>query len=490
MKRLYLNINHNLFMLLFFFFAQSSIFSLSGVLEDLKLNELFVDNNTDSPVKLRVSYHFYPDFDEEDFTTQTSSTFLFSSDYEVVSPGNGKKYAGINGCPHVTVAPYRGNCLSNAIVLQKIIEIPTEGRVIESIKSSYISSLVPEGIRKIVFYKRTEPNQLSLIIDFDELLKKEVFERNLYEFLMSPEVQEEQIFRYFIEQVTESHSIFSGGKVTRRKKLFQKFQDVHTSGLRIIDSVADNVVIPSPFKVPLILHTFLIERPGSDLLSQSQKSYLEQSIGVLSKTEGWRYFVWVNNADFGGVRETLGDLTEKIEIKNFTSEGFTSLDNISNFLAQGKYNHALSFLKYEVLKKFGGVVRGVDSEIVQNLSCFNQLFSFYAGLGSKISQFVGSEILAACPDHPVIERVLDLARYHYFQKKENVKYLKGLDPSFPDSLYTQAEHYIKYGEAPLTIAFYQNAAPGKDMLFDKSVLSKTSDGCRLSENYVINHTDN
>ena len=128
-------------------------------------------------------------------------------------------------------------------------------------------------------------------------------------------------------------------------------------------------------------------------------------------------------------------------------------------------------MQYALLAVHGGVIRSVNTEIIQDLTPFNKIFSFYAELDASTARVIDIGVMAAAPEHPLIMRALDLARYHTIKTPS---YISGIPKS---RLFNNAEdraltlYHVKYGSGALSIAFQQHAEARRDMIFSPLTFS-------------------
>jgi len=468
--------------------------SLSDELERLKLRTVSVTNTSYDSASLVVSYFYQPDFDEEDFALNIARTILFPSSYKVIPPRNGKIVdADQREFSCVCVLPCRDCVDSTAIILQRSIEVPPEGIMIPGFEGAYIGRITSENSCNFVSYLNTASTHFSLVVGPAELFSKTISSRSLS--IMAGVAH--PFFEYFKVMGLSHHLFNTVTKDVVQRKLFEKFQAIHDAGLQYNQAISEHPYIT---KTPFILHSFIIGNSGSALQNEIQRTNLIESTRALLNS-GWQQFIWTDN-DADAIRSALGDVADKVEIKgifpdflNIQGTRPTDVVNIQDFIGRGKqanatgkpdtanafFNAATALLKYKVLLEYGGVIRSSNAKIVKNLLPLHN-FGFYASLDSGFP-LLSTELFAACPNHPIIKRALEISVYHHNSDPKSIHYLRNLRKFFLREHYV-AEHYVKY-ESALTLAFYQNAELRRDMLFDSSILSQDSIRPLTSQTYVL-----
>lgn len=457
---------------------------LNAILEEQKLNTVFISNNTNDVTRLTVTHIYHPRFDEEDFSLNTALTTIFEQNCRVISTGNGTAYTDPNNLTHVTMLPYREMSRETAIILENIIEINRNAKRIKIGSlgpSSYIGGLSLEDPSKNLLHE--VGTGLSLTIDYYFPHAMEIFSNNLQD--LSNRSLSNPICKHFFKEVTPSYSTLfppSLGVSDRSKKLLDKFKVIHGAGVRAIRTIRDSFVN----RIPLIHHTFLIGNVEDIPLGEVQRNCVLESIDSLSISSGWKHMIWTNK-DPVRVQEDLRIAGGIVEIINIETVDLEDLTLIQNLIRGGKYDHATIFLKYNVLSKFGGLARGINYKVLKNLSLLNSAMNFYANLKQSIP-LVSTDFFAAHPKHPIIERALFIARYHHNARPHQIKYLQSLKKNFREN--GHEECLFRYGDSPLTLAFYQFAMPELDMLFDANLHIQSLNSSQSFENYASEYIEN
>lgn len=431
--------------------------------------QLTINNNTVTPVRVVIENFYHLDFDEEDFSTGAETAVIFDSSY-LLKAGRGRVIPAINGALQVFLKAYRERTEETAIILANYIDIlPGASEIIKAIDTTYIGKLICETAGKHIVSSNGE---LTFFIEdsFKLLLSRATLENNQFEITML-NANQGPFVNYLFQKVFVDHraTLFPGIRCPKimRQKFYQKVEDVYQAGLEIIGDQSEGSAVYSDFKIPLLTHTVVLREGEGPLFDTNQKRRFLKTIQTLSTASGWRHFVWVNEDSVADLDDILGS----VEIKHINSSGFEHLSEINQLIQSGDTKGATAFLRYAALKKHGGVSGELSTEIIRNLSAFNAIFDFYAGIGTTDCQLIHSGIIAAKADHPIIERACELSAYHTIR---NPDYLSNLRKSVKGTLsqsQDEVQYQIKYNKGVLNLAFYKCATSGKDMVFGPDVFS-------------------
>lgn len=98
-----------------------------------------------------------------------------------------------------------------------------------------------------------------------------------------------------------------------------------------------------------------------------------------------------------------------------------------SFLANPHFNFGVKsdVLRYELLRRFGGVYLDVDYEFLQSLEAVVSCSTFFCGLSNTSTVEVNNGIVGCTPNHPLIIEVNRIAcqRLTDYQKKEILPFL-------------------------------------------------------------------
>ncbi len=434
----------------------------NDLLAQSKFPRVVIENKTAESVRLIVFDFYHESFEEADFSSNEDVAPLFGPRYKVISATARTETdeLGFTGekSQRVIIQPYSNKSEETATILESHVTIPPGKReIIEAINLSYIGRLICETANKYISYEISDKGKIKLIIHdrpyslpFGKNYEKNLSEMAALNRLSLP------FLNHLLSDVFPYHGF-------TKENFYQKLAEVHQEGIALIDKESGSSVIPFSFNIPLITHTLLTKKREGVLFSDNHKRWLLKSIKTLPKLFGWQHIVWVNEDESLLSATDLGDLAGHVEIRAIATatSDLSCLADINELIKLGHYHHASSLLRYVVLHKYGGVFRGTDTEITQDIAPFNARFAFYGGIETNTARMVGSGFLAAAPGHPVIREALTLALLHIHAP--------------PAYLLPQADklgdYYIKSGNGVLSIAFQKQGKAGRDMIFGPRVFS-------------------
>lgn len=133
-----------------------------------------------------------------------------------------------------------------------------------------------------------------------------------------------------------------------------------------------------------------------------QKTQLEKNDVIFKR------ICWINDEEF--IPDSIKKLTELgIEVRNINSlkQEIPNLDKVNALLEAGIYGVAIDYIKYQVLRIFGGIDLDINYNItVDNLAEYLDAFSFFAA-PTPNGRKVGYEnsMIAARQGHNILEKV-------------------------------------------------------------------------------------
>lgn len=477
--------------------------SLNDVLAESKLEIFDVENRTNTPVTLKVYDFYHETFDEEDFASGGGILTVFDDRYQVVSSA-GRALSGKKTASQVLIKPYREKSEKTATVLLSSTTIlPGAHETIRAIESSYIGRLICEASDKYIFYETSLEREIKFITKQNPyaLLSRAICEKNLFEMATSNEMTV-PFLEYLSKVVFVAHKSTFKERDFSIEKFYRKLDEVHQAGLQIFEDRAKIPAAQFDLKIPQISHTLVTKKreEGTPFLSENQRRWFMKSINTLPNASGWKHILWVSGAITSISPEDLGDLNGKVEVRSIFASGLPDLSDISELIELGLNRHAAAFLQYAVLAVHGGVIRGINTEIIQDITAICTNFHFCAGLEVNTARMIDSGFLASTPCHPITMRALELSRYH---TRRPPAYLLGIKSSrlLREKADKQlADYHIKYGNGVLSLAFQQHGEATRDMIFGPNVFSPlrsapeitSFDDPRLSltsETYAINYAE-
>ncbi len=433
------------------------------VLSRASLGSIVVENRTSSAVTLKVYDFYHEPFEEEDFASGTPTLAVFDRRYSVVRSG-GRNLEKI--LSQVFIKPYREKTEVTATQLVSYTTIlPGSCETIRAVELAYIGKVECEDSSKHIFCEAVSTGIMKLIARDSVIHSQVPLPNSLLEIAISS-VRTVPFLQYMASTLFKEHRF-------TKEELQQKFSQVQQAGFEILMDKTEATIAALDLKVPQITHTiFAKKRVGSTpLVSENQKKWLKTTTNTLSSLAGWKHFVWVFEDPSSVTVEDLGDAYGAVEVRSIAAVSYPGLHDVINLIQSGDNRSATAFLQYALLAVHGGVIRSVNTEIIQDLTPFNKIFSFYAELDASTARVIDAGVMAAAPEHPIIMRALDLARYHTIKTPS---YIAGIPKS---RLLNNAEdraltlYHVKYGSGALSIAFQKYAEASRDMIFSPLTFS-------------------
>lgn len=433
------------------------------VLSQAKLGEIAVENRTRSAVTLKVFDFYHENFEEADFTSGTAVLAVFDHHYKVVRSG-GRTFE--KALSQVFIKPYREKTAATATqLISHITILPGAHETIHAIELAYIGKVECEDSSKHIFCEAVSTGVMKLIARDTVIHSQVPLPNSLLKIGISRTITV-PFLQYLALTLFKEHRF-------TKEELQQKFSLVQQAGFEILKDKTEATIAALDLKVPQITHTiFAKKRVGSTpLVSENQKKWLKTTTNTLSSLAGWKHFVWVFEDPSSVTVEDLGDAYGAVEVRSIAAVSYPGLYEAVNLIRSGDTRSANAFLQYVLLAVHGGVIRSVNTEIIQDLTPFNKIFSFYAELDASTARVIDAGVMAAAPEHPVIMRALDLARYHTIKTPS---YISGIPKS---RLFNDAEdralamYHVKYGSGALSIAFQKYAEASRDMIFSPLTFS-------------------
>lgn len=187
----------------------------------------------------------------------------------------------------------------------------------------------------------------------------------------------------------------------------KKIQNMHDTNSPLIANTSFSD-LPS---IPLMVHTLWL---SNDEFSDQRVHWLATSMNSCNAENGWQHILWVLNrtTEIEAIKNRLRDFGLKtetnVEIKEFSELNSSYQTQISNLAEQRDFSSASHIASFEILNKFGGVVRSTGLEILHNLAHYNRSFDLYLGLDQVTTYLPATELMASIPGHPIIQKTLEL----------------------------------------------------------------------------------
>jgi hypothetical protein len=388
---------------------------------------------------------------------------VFDRRYSVVRSGGRHLEKTLS---QVFIKPYRERTEATATQLLSYTNIlPGSCETIRAVELAYIGKIQCEDSSKHIFCEAVSTGIMKLIARDSVIHSQVPLPNSLLEIAISS-VRTVPFLQYMAANLFKEHRF-------TKEELYQKFNQVRQAGFEILEGKTEAAVAALGLKVPQITHTIFAKKrtSGTPLFSENQKRWLKTTTNTLSSLAGWKHFVWVFEDPSSVTVEDLGDAYGAAEVRSFAAVNYPGVHDVINLIQSGDNRSANAFLQYALLAMHGGVIRSVNTEIIQDLTPFNKIFSFYAELDASTARVIDAGVMAAAPEHPIIMRSLDLARYHTIKTPT---YISGISKSrllnTPEDRALTLYH-VKYGSGALSVAFQKYAEARRDMIFSPLTFS-------------------
>lgn len=163
-------------------------------------------------------------------------------------------------------------------------------------------------------------------------------------------------------------------------------------------------------KIPLITHKIWVtsdDKPVS--LPNYYLEWFENSIKHNPVSAGWKHILWIES------KEKLPELAKKLknhphitlmELKDLP-EALVTGDMYKNAIKAKQFGKASDILRLEILRQFGGFYLDTDYELFQSLKPYSKVYDMVVAV-EPMSAFICNAFIAACPNHPVVNKGLSL----------------------------------------------------------------------------------
>lgn len=200
-------------------------------------------------------------------------------------------------------------------------------------------------------------------------------------------------------------------------------------------------------KIPLITHKIWVtsdDKPVS--LPNYYLKWFENSIEHNPISDGWTHYLWIES------KEKLPELAQKLanhpnikimELKDMPLPLVTG-NLYKEAIAKKQFGKATDILRLEILKQFGGFYLDTDYELFQSLKPYCKVYNMVVAV-EPMSPYLCNAFIGACPDHPVLNKGLEMI-------------LRNMNPeTAPDYIKNTLDNgfktIVETGPIMLTIAF-------------------------------------
>lgn len=168
-------------------------------------------------------------------------------------------------------------------------------------------------------------------------------------------------------------------------------------------------IITEGYKIPLLTHYIWVNNAGkSTHLNEDARDILANNFDIFSQAkDSWEHYLWINHSPHHErsikMFESLGGKIKFIETLpsyHIIKEVVEHSININSF---GK---ASDFLRFTILKDFGGLYLDIDYSVDREITVFNKIFDFYANTENWKGDWLSSSMIASTKSHPIINGAL------------------------------------------------------------------------------------
>lgn len=204
---------------------------------------------------------------------------------------------------------------------------------------------------------------------------------------------------------TESNTCYKDADNVVRQKMFQEYehQAFHTSYICPINNKPIEKIVHYVW-----LSNHKQNGRSKEISENNFQNLLKQKTQLEKNDVIFKRICWINDEEL--IPNSIKKLTDLgIEVRNINSlkEEIPKLDKVNALLEAGNYGVAIDFIKYQVLRIFGGIDLDLNYNItVDNLADYLNAFSFFAA-PTPNGQKVGYEnaMIASHKGHNILEKV-------------------------------------------------------------------------------------
>jgi hypothetical protein len=198
------------------------------------------------------------------------------------------------------------------------------------------------------------------------------------------------------------HPMVSRFREDASPQFYEKVQSAYDNAKKALEDLNPAAQI----KIAKIMHTIWLD---TSPWSTEYANFFNDAKKVCAPYFGWKHILWIRDKA-GTSLSSLGvdeaDGVEMKEVKDLVTNDHP-IWNPTQLMASGRYAAASQVLRYEILKRFGGVYRSCDTHIIRSLTPFHQVCDFYAPMDPNFLQYPRDFLLASTPNHPIIEQWLE-----------------------------------------------------------------------------------
>lgn len=177
-----------------------------------------------------------------------------------------------------------------------------------------------------------------------------------------------------------------------------------------------DLIDSAEYKTPLITHKIWLTSENAPKEPRDiYTDWLEQSIEHNKVSDGWTHVFWLEN------REKLPETVKKLEnhpniklmfLDDLDTSSFVTGNLYKNAIQKCQFGKASDIIRLELLKKYGGFYLDTDYELYQSLQVHAKAYDMIMGV-EPMSAYLGNAFMGAAPDHPVIDKALEMVNRNF-----------------------------------------------------------------------------
>lgn len=173
------------------------------------------------------------------------------------------------------------------------------------------------------------------------------------------------------------------------------------------------------YRIPLITHKIWVTSDRKPVDPSPQYiEWLINSIEHNQPSQGWTHYFWIENKaklpQLVAALESHPTIT-LMELDALDTSTFVTGDLYKSAIKENKWGKATDIIRLELLKKFGGYYLDTDYELFQSLLPYSKVYDLVVGL-EPMSAYLCNAFIGACPDHPVVNKGLELINRNMSQQ--------------------------------------------------------------------------
>jgi FkbM family methyltransferase len=211
-------------------------------------------------------------------------------------------------------------------------------------------------------------------------------------------------------------------------------------------------------KIPYLAHYIWVNNDNKKTyLNEDAEKILNYNFNMLSSSL-WSHYLWINKSSFNHAKtikmfESLGG---KIKFIEDLPSYYLVSQVIESAISLNSFGQASDYLRFTILKDFGGLYLDIDYQLKQDVSILNNILDFYASTESWKADFLSTSMIAAKTGHPIIDGA--------------IKYSTELMDDY-NCEYDPKDTSILTGPGSISLAYfkYSNIEDSRDVAFTSEI---------------------